>query len=410
MPALRALGAVAVALAVMLGTIGPGSAALPSCPTSRIPRSERLGRIAYVRAHSLHVVDLATCRDRVLARQAGVPVRFSPDGRWIAFGRAKVVSSRGGSVTLPLGKVDDRWSWSPTDDLLAAVRRGGVVVGGPGRTRRLLVPRSGDASHVKFDPSGRRLAVEGPHQSVWVVDVRTGDRRVLYRTPKGTFAPPIVAGWSPDQRWVLFWPDIENSASLASDGMPLMAVPVHGGRTVRVVDGMLLYDDFLSSCGNRLAIAAGLGREVNVDKRIVVTVPPRWELTHVSHNASRSWYSPACSPDGSRIAVTSTHSHSEPRFGTAERTMWILDADGSGRRLVGGKQRDPVSEESPRWSSGGRWLLFVRRARRPFADGRLFLLRVGTGRVFGPVARLPGHLGYYGHYDWTSMSDWYQPA
>jgi hypothetical protein len=40
----------------------------------------------------------------------------------------------------------------------------------------------------------------------------------------------------------------------------------------------------------------------------------------------------------------------------------------------------------------------------------LYLLRIGTGHVFGPVATLPGHLGYYGHYGWTSMSDWYQPA
>jgi hypothetical protein len=72
------------------------AAAAPSSATC--PRDPALGTVAFVRSGSLRFVSLSDCRERVLvARGAGGPVRFSPDGRYIAFGSG-VVAARGGPV------------------------------------------------------------------------------------------------------------------------------------------------------------------------------------------------------------------------------------------------------------------------------------------------------------------------
>src|SRR6266508_6087081 len=69
----------------------------PACPTARLPHAARLGEVAWIQAGSLMVIDLGTCRQTILVRTgAGPPVRFSPDGRWLAFRDGEVVPSAGG--------------------------------------------------------------------------------------------------------------------------------------------------------------------------------------------------------------------------------------------------------------------------------------------------------------------------
>jgi Tol biopolymer transport system component len=243
------------------------------------------------------------------------------------------------------------------------------------------------------------------NEALWTIDVSTGERRVVFRRPS---AAPQLAGWSPDGRWLLFWPDLRGSASLASDGISLRAVPTSGGRPVSIAT-TLGYEDFVSWCGDELVATAGRGRAVTADKRVVTASAPSWSTRQLSGDGSRSWFTPACAPDGSRIAVTSTRDAEERRFDAADRSLWLLGRP-SPRRLTG-RDGDGVSEEFPRWSSDGRWLVFVRHASRSGAPAELVLARVGSGRasVELRVGRLSPQLGYYGHHDWGAVSDWYRP-
>jgi len=362
----------------------------------------------------LHVLDLATCRDRVLVREgARPPVAVSPSGEWIAFGRASVVSVGGGPVVRSLGGPASRWEWSPTDDVLAGVTpEGGLAVGGPQGPPRRLYPDGSGVREARFSPDGRHLAVSVKGRTVGVVSVATAMAHAAYRIPFQQFAELDVAGWSPDGRWVLFWMSPERSASLAADGLPLEAVPSEGGRAIQVTEAMLLYPDFLTRCGDTLVAAVGGGRYVTTDKRLVALRPPTWKQVDVSADSTQSWFWPACSPDGRWLAATATRNAEERRFGTADRTIWLLAADGSSRQLFVGREGDGVADEAPRWARDGRWLLFVERERRPEAPGTLVLARVrgSSATEIGPVATLPGAVGYYGHYGWLAASDWYQPA
>jgi hypothetical protein len=87
-----------------------------------------------------------------------------------------------------------------------------------------------------------------------------------------------------------------------------------------------------------------------------------------------------------------------------------MRADGSSRRSVTAPGRG-LSDETPRWSRDGRWVLFVRSGPttpNASASGRLYLVR-RSGRLVGPIARLGPVANYYGHYGWPDTTDWYQP-
>jgi hypothetical protein len=116
----------AVAIPVLLG--GGAAARIPTCPGGLV------GRLASVDG-GLRVLDLRTCRVRVLVhRRVQPPVRWSHDGRWLAFGEEAVVSANGGRVVRPDGYVRI-WAWSPKTDVLAGVTRAR-------RDRRLAAARA----------------------------------------------------------------------------------------------------------------------------------------------------------------------------------------------------------------------------------------------------------------------------
>lgn len=176
----------------------PHAPSPPGCATARIAGDARLGDIAWIRDGVLHLLDLDTCDERTLVPQgAAPPVRFSHDGRWIAFGQGLIVASAGGQVLSPLGPLSS-WQWSPTHDVLAGVTTaGGVVLGGPALTPRMLLPAGTGAGHVAFSADGRSLALDVSGDGVEVVDVTGGAAATIYRVTPGTKAPPQVAGWSP---------------------------------------------------------------------------------------------------------------------------------------------------------------------------------------------------------------------
>lgn len=334
------------------------------------------GTVAYVAAGALRTLDLGTCATRtVVARGASLPIAFSHDGRWIVFGRGKVVSASGGRVLRPVGPVW-RWAWSPTRDELAGLTPAvAVVEGGPGVGARVVAPRAWGANSFAWSPDGRALAVgrgkfPGPAtpdgiQQLVVFDARGS--HVVWRAPRGTVEPPDVVAWIGAR--IFFEPDFANSASIAADGLSLVALD--GGRTQTVVKAML--PSFpLVRCGSRTLVVAGGDRNTETNKRIVAYDGAR--VTTLSPGGL-VWVEPACGPS---IAAAAGPNKPDEGLIQPQRSIWLVSPL---RRLT----RSPHgwSDESPAWTANQRALVFLRER---FGKGSLYLVSPATKTLVGPLA------------------------
>jgi len=398
---------------------------LVSCPAS----VRGLGDIAFVSLGRLELVDLARCSVSVLRARGADEARFSPDGRWIGFGGLvdgspaglEVISVHGGRARMPLGRGVLAWTWSRRGALLYGITPDGSLVSAtPDGPRRVVaahvVPISFDyyGEPLPLSPGGRLAAVNRSVCQTSIgeldtVDLRTGARTVAIRRPGEFFT---LAGFSPDGRWLLYWAATICSASLAADGWPLYAVPASGGAAVKVVGHMLLYDDFLSWCGTRLIAAAGPDRQTNQGSRLISTAPPDWHARTLARPGKLSWVSPACAPSGQALAAAAGPSSARAEFGIQHRSIWLLRA-GSGARVrqLSLAPAGDLSDEAPRFSRDGRWVMFVRSRVVPNGSrDTLELVRVGGSAAVPILDFSSGDFSYYDHFDWPSEIDWYRQA
>jgi len=384
---------------------------IKGCQSPGFPDFRSLGTVAWVDSGALKVVDLPTCRQKTLVPN-GVdrPVRFSSDGKWVAYGALSYVRASGGNPTT-VGGASRNWAWSPTGDRLAYVKpNGGVSVVQPGGTpKTVFAPSAGQAGHLAWSPDGSRLAVDLQDRIV-VVDVR----RFIASTVFSTSGPgPEVAGWTPDSKWVLFWAKPLGQAAGKVAGRALDVVPATGGDWRNVFDSMLPYADFIDDCGNGIALAGGGRSQVSEGKQILLTGPPAWSFHNVTQDYIRSWVWPACSPDAKWLAVTEIANHAESSFSGGIHPLWLLKLGTPKRTRV-----DPPNlgaYETPRWSSDGRTVLVVFREQNDWrAPGSLTLVEVdpATGKAL-QVADLGIDVGSApgagGHQHWAETSDWYRP-
>ena len=410
--------------AVLLATIVPAAARaeIPTACGAAPPfHAGPLGAVAYIRSGSLHVVDLSSRRDRTLARLS-VPrygtrtLAWSADGRWLSAGDL-LIPAAGGHFCRPfapgtgLSSGDVVLHWAPRADLLAATTARGVFLLRPGGKPRKLLPAGWSADG--FSPRGSRIAAEGPQHvfALWAVDVAGGRRTLLYRPPNVHVGPTELARWTPDGRWVIFWTDSEGSASIAADGLPLLAVPAGGGRPVPLAQRVLRTPQFVVPCGSgHVLVVSGFDRYVSAHKSLELFSEGSWTARAVSADPSRSWYDPSCSPDGDSIVATATLMPGDEGglIDSSTRTIWLLSPDGS-RRLLLGAPHDPVSFEGARFSRDGRYLLYLEHPTRYGAPIQLRLLDVATGRSSGPIATIDGGSDYYGLHDLAGTAAWYQP-
>jgi len=339
------------------------------------------GTVAYVSGGALKVLDLGTCETRtVVARGAAMPLAFSHDGRWIAFGRGKVVSARGGRVLEPIGAVY-RWTWSPTRDTLAGLTAAQALVeGGPGTEPRVLAPGGWGAMSFAWAPNGRDLAVGrgkfiGPAtpkgiQQLVVFDAQGA--RVVYRTPRGGIDPPIVAAWIGPR--IYFQPDMQNSASIAADGLPLLALD--RGRMRSVVNAML--PSFpLVACGSDTLAVAGGDRNTQTNKRIVAFDGRR---ANVIAGGPLVWLEPTCR--SGRIAAAAGPDRRNLSLIQPQRSIWLISPT---HRLTHSPKG--WSDDAPAWTADGKAIVFLRRR---LGRGSLYLVRVADGKLVGPLAYAAG--------------------
>jgi dipeptidyl aminopeptidase/acylaminoacyl peptidase len=395
-----------VTVAVAGGARASGAIVAPrSCPPGN------LGSLAFVRGGALRLLDFDGCRVRTLVR-SGVrpPVALSASGRWVAF-RGGYVGSGGGRVLrLPGDAI-----WSPRGDVLAVVTKaGGLDAGSAGGPLRLLLPQGWGASTAVFSPDGARLAVSrtaarGRVEEIWLVDVRSRSRRELFREPRRMGAPLLVEGFSPDGRRLLFWQDLDASASLLADGVPLLEIPTAGGEP-RAVTRELYFRDYVTWCGGRLVYVIDHGgRTVTQGDGIAAAAAPGWgSRTILVAGRRTSWTSPACGPNG-QLAVAAGPSGEDEPFGHEERSVWLVRGE-TARRLTATVPPRGTTDEWPSWSADGNWLLFVRtRFGGKGWPGTLFALDRAGGTLVGPIASVGATENYYGHYAWSSQLSWHRP-
>lgn len=325
---------------------------------------------------------------------------FSGDGRLISIGHTIL-----GRATLPGDVV-----WGPSGERAAAVTpKGGVVVWTPAG-RRVAVPKGWGAQTVAWSKDGA-LAIGrficphgkcayGKDKEIWVwrdgaLKLAVGPFSVT-STYSYSEDIPMPFAWSGSHILWWQWP---GSGSIAADGVALF-------EDGRKLGSMLMYPDWVATCGTHLAFASGGDRYSTDAKKIVfdgrVLATPR----------TLSWASPSCTADGRLVASASRNV--VPRL-TSEthRALWqLLPVH---RQLT----RPPWgwSDEDPRlFPDGG--VLFVRSRttskKRPTGwvdtqTGRVMLLSHGKVRQVAqigftqPADVYTYPVQYYGHYDWSQL-------
>jgi hypothetical protein len=335
------------------------------------------GNVAYVSAGALEVLDLGTCTTRtVVARGAAAPLAFSHDGRWIAFGNGKVVAAAGGKVLQPAGAVY-RWTWSPTRDVLAGLTPAEALVeGGPSAAARVVAPAGWGANTFAWAPNGVDLAVGrgkfiGPASPKGIQQLVVFDAhgsQVVYRTPRGGIDPPDVSAWIGSR--IYFQPDMQNSASIAADGLPLVALERRRARTV--IAGMLPSLP-LVACGSRTLIVAGGDRNTQTNKRIVAYDGARVRLLA---GGPLVWNVPACR--GDRIVAAAGPDRRDQSLIQPQRSIWLLAPS---RRLT--RSPNGWSDDMPTWTRDGNAIVFFRQR---FGRGSLYVVRPSDRKLVGPLA------------------------
>jgi len=221
------------------------------------------------------------------------------------------------------------------------------------------------------------------HQEVWI---RRGGSLTRVAGPLRGVQLPRVAAVTAGGR-ALWWSDLQGSASLAADGLPLYANRTRVATT-------LVYPDYVAVCGRHLAVAAGVDRYAMHGKRIL------FDGRDVSRDRSRSWVSPSCSADGRALVAAASVNTTPPRIGREHRSIWqLLPAR---RRLTS----PPVgfTDELPRLLRDGSVLFLRTRSHSTrlqlYGLGTVELLRGGRLTALGSAGRASND---YGHYDWPDV-------
>jgi hypothetical protein len=334
-------------------------------------------KVAYLNGTTLFV------NGKVIARQVRGAPRWSGDGKLLSVGQRVL-----GGPTLGNGST---LSWAPAGETAAYfTRHGGLGIWTPQRGKRLSLPDGWGATTVAWNADGsiaigrsvcRGACGRAVHEEVWVRDVHGSMRRIAGPL-MGDQIPMPFAWWAGKPLW---W-DWPGSGSIAADGVFLYS------GDARIASG-LMYEDYVSVCGNSIAVATGGDRYAMDGKRIL------FNGADVSRDHSRSWVSPSCAADGAVVAAASANTV-PPRIGREHRSIWRLLP--SRKQLT--HPRVGRTDEYPHVLADGS-LLFVRtrtvsRALRLYGVGTIEWLHNGT---ITPLGTASGADNYYGHYDWPDV-------
>ena len=393
-----------------------------------------LGKLAYVQGGDIWVKALPDGEPRRLTtdgRNRGP--RWSPSGQWLAFRKGDyqvwLMRDDGSDVhALNDGRTVGAFAWAPEEDRLAYV--GGEedlqAVNADGTGQAVLVPQnpserigpiawSPDGAWIAYEWRGQKPKQPLTSQGLKKVLADGGELIELYTSGAPTRGEALLAGWSGDGRFLLFWQGDMLSASILADGVPLYALPAEGGMPVRLDEAVLFYSDFVAPqpvAGKQVAVITGAYRGAWTHKALRIVLPASGEgepLTPSDQAAS----SPTWSPDGQHIAYIAMPDQGdlvggEPaRQGLMQRRLWVANATGEpqARQLT----KDPsYRDERPLWSTDGNYILFARLNAGNQAS--LWVIPATGGepqQVVKELTPAPEWFGYYGHVDWDDLFDWW---
>jgi Tol biopolymer transport system component len=408
-------------------------------PTPTPPPS--LGKLAYVQGGDIWVKTLPDGDPQRLTTDGrNREPRWSPSGQWLAFRKGDhqvwLISADGNDArSLNEDATVGSFAWAPVSDRLAYVANGEMrAIDADGTDPATLVPPSlpdrdpGQVGHIVWAPDGSCIAyewVEKPpdqpltYEGLWKVSSDGRQRTELYASGAPEKGVALLAGWSLDGQHILFWQGDILSASLLSDGPALYSLPADGGEPTKLVDSVLVHDDFLAPApqGDRWAVTAGSYRATWTNKRVAVVEARGGELIWLTDEGVAA-FSPAWSPDGVHLAYAAMPDRGDlvggedARLGMMERHIWMINAQGEPQPQQ--LTEDPAyRDERPLWSADGSHLLFARMAAEGPAS--LWLIPAGGGdprQVMDDLTPLPGPasgwFGYYGHVEWDQLFDWWR--
>ena len=289
---------------------------------------------------------------------------WSPDGKRIAFLRHRdrridhdvlEVPAVGGTPRT-LGRADGGHgiSYSPDGTQLVISHRESrngnaalfLLSRETGEGRRMTTPPTESSwkdldRFPKFSPDGRLIAfmrVEGSVAGVGdivVFDLASAESHVLVTEP----------GWL---RWLDFTPDGEHvvySVGQSPDSFHLEAVSLRGGEPRALLPGERAMTPSMARTANRLAYVRDLD-DVNIWRISGPSADEPSPATRIIASTAAD-AQPALSPDGSKLAFTST------RSGASE--IWVANGDGSSPH----KLTTVGNASVPRWSPDGSRISFV---------------------------------------------------
>ncbi len=394
-----------------------------------------LGRLAFVRGDTLFLQALPDGQPRVhgTGRNLAAP-RWSSSGEWLAFRAADglhLTRSDGSGGQQLAGPEATAFAWAPTDDRLAYVAGGNLIVARAGGMAVALVERTRDASTegLAWSADGQWLAYglrptptasPAARPALGRVPARGGAGGGLVPLPSIAFVgAPLLRGWTSDgTRILVLLPAGDlRTGTVASGGAPLYALPVAGGAPERLADSVLPYPDFVAPRPRgaarqsaAVAFVAGGGEATWRDKTIVVAqlgggAPVLRAISSPAHSA----ISPAWSPDGTWLAWSAMPQLPlaggvDADVALGSRKVMVGSAAGDGSHSLGGP---PGRQEMPRWSADGRQLLIARVDSTGAAS--LWLVQEGEpGRLLTTLGHPGGGwTGTWGHVAWDQVVDYW---
>jgi hypothetical protein len=391
------------------GTIRPATsptpvpaASRPATPASGAARAE----VAVVHAGVLSVVDEATGSAVVLARgpyhgELGPAINtpgFSYDGAWVAYmetiggnSSLHVVRRTGGPATTVRNV--QGYAWSSARDELAVSLTGSVELLAPAGTvlNRWAVP---DAGPEFFSPSGGQIevssrALTAPAAGTLLVLPASGGtpRTIISRTGYCQ----IPAGWTADGSRVLSWQDQDCSASIAADGLTLLAIPVAGGRPVPL-GTTLAYPPWVRPVsGARVLVNTGDDRVAADHKALRSCDAATGACTALPLPAGSSSLDPAVAAAASELYEVRVAQSQQLNDFFPQGTLWAGTLSGRGEHeltVAGASVADPVP------SGDGTTVTFVRMNSATSATVDTMNTRTGLVRVLAPV----DDADYYGEF------------
>jgi dipeptidyl aminopeptidase/acylaminoacyl peptidase len=293
------------------------------------------GRIAVEGNGYLSVINAGTGARREVAWIVESAPAWSSDGRalgyvadgalrWTSFpsGRQRVITGVGSKFSMGP-------SWSPRGGRLVFTLHGALagtarlVVVGPDGRHRHVVDRSASSYQIpEWSPTGREIAYfrdSGDDSAIWTVHPDGRGRRVLRR---GVLDYPGSLSWSPDGRRIAF----VGRPGASGAGVAVLVANANGTRPRAVASVTTEFDEASigsvrwSPAGGRIAFLRWVPDGVS-DTSLCITDRRGVERVLIR---DRFIDDLAWSPDGRWLAYLTE----DPN------TVWVVRADGSGRRRV----------------------------------------------------------------------------